>query len=806
MIRVDETDPVGELEPSFPYRDVRVRRGVEFNNQYDIQSEIGRGKFGTVYRCKEKETGLSLAAKVVNVSKKEDRRSVEREVDIMRRLQHPRLIQLYDAIDTGKQIYVILELIEGGELFERVIDDDFLLTERSCAVFMRQICEGIEFIHAQKILHLDLKPENILCLTKEGNRIKIIDFGLARDYDPNKKLQVLFGTPEFVAPEVVNFDQIGFGTDMWSIGVICYVLLSGLSPFMGDTDIETMANVTIAKYDFDHEAFTDISEDAKDFIRCLLIKDKEKRASASQCREHRWLAKKKNDPLIIEEKKQIDDKPMKSNKIELDSAVLINSIKLAGTVNGRSNVIDEDELDLTKDNLRLFVERWREHPDSPYIIDNVNTLSNLERHHSRDDNTDNTDETVSLRAQCPSPRESLCSFESSETDASNSNRDDSRGYYLNVPNLGFALERRASEGTATDKSSRDQASQISLAEEIIKLSEQLRNIAMGGIDTIKENNNVIYKRRNINFTEDDNPSSKNNEKSFVEITGSNLQRKNNNSKRIVKIDNNDKEYNEIAEKLSSIKKQRKLNGTTFHSNRNYDRSNNPIDSPFDSFKRRKSSLDNVSSTTMNTDSDEVNRTIEDETSPSKRSSVRVIENAESFKSLNNEIDLTPPWRRTRVKHSFGETSRDVPRISNLRDLHKSLNLDEPANTKDLLLHLLGEWEEIGNRTSTLGRKSVSIDWYGEQSIARKTMNSLAEYFQSKQQKSSTNNVPDKSSTPIRRPTAGGLLEHRWLDVALENPICKKRLKRYVIKKRWIKAVNTILALKRMGANLDLDLL
>lgn len=89
---------------------------------------------------------------------------------------------------------------------------------------MRQICEGMEFIHKQNILHLDMKPENILCLTKTGNRIKIIDFGLARKFDPEKKLQVLFGTPEFVAPEVVNFDRIGYETDMWSIGVICYVM------------------------------------------------------------------------------------------------------------------------------------------------------------------------------------------------------------------------------------------------------------------------------------------------------------------------------------------------------------------------------------------------------------------------------------------------------------------------------------------------------------------------------------------------------------------------------------------------------
>ncbi|XP_014611049.1 PREDICTED: myosin light chain kinase, smooth muscle-like [Polistes canadensis] len=735
MIRVDETDPVGELEPSFPYRDVRVRRGVEFNEQYDIQSEIGRGKFGTVYRCKEKKTGLSLAAKVVNVSKKEDRRSVEREVDIMRRLQHPRLIQLYDAIDTGKQIYVILELIEGGELFERVIDDDFLLTERSCAVFMRQICEGIEFIHAQKILHLDLKPENILCLTKEGNRIKIIDFGLARDYDPNKKLQVLFGTPEFVAPEVVNFDQIGFGTDMWSIGVICYVLLSGLSPFMGDTDIETMANVTIAKYDFDHEAFTDISEDAKDFIRCLLIKDKEKRATASECREHRWLLKRdNNNPLILEEKKGTLSMPTKLEKKRSNDDQILTSSR---EINGKEEKLssrEEENLDLTKDNLRLFVERWREHPDSPYIID---TIQNVSKFNTWND----LEEAVSLLAQSPSPRESICSMGSSETEFSNSPS------FLNVPSIGLALERRASEGTARNKS-RDQASQIVLAEEIIKLSEHLRTIA-GGIETGQENddNNVLARDNNdsnfgaatsIIVDKDKSPGR------------SKKQLKSNHLKQTTLETN---ECNEITEKLSSLTRQRKLNGTTFHSNRNLDRYNNSIENHsmnmFASFRRKKAIEDKMFSLNKN---DSEDNSLNDDSSSTTSSSIRVQnDQTKSMKSdKNNDIDLTPPWRRNRVKHSFGETSRDVPRISNLRDLHKSLNLDEPANTKDLLLHLLGEWEEIGNKTSTLGRKSVSIDWCGEESVARKTMNSLAEYFQSKQQKSTASNVPDDSPPPIYR--------------------------------------------------------
>ncbi|XP_059479974.1 myosin light chain kinase, smooth muscle isoform X2 [Neocloeon triangulifer] len=289
MIKVDETDPVGELEPSFPYREVICRRNVDMKEFYDLETEVGRGKFGTVYKCKEKATGLGLAAKFVLTPRKEDRRNVEREVDIMKVLQHPRLIQLYDAFDNGKTMCLVLELITGGELFERVIDDDFVLTEKACAVFMRQICEGVEFVHKQNILHLDMKPENILCLTRTGNRIKIIDFGLARKFDPEKKLQVLFGTPEFVAPEVVNFDKIGFGTDMWSVGVICYVLLSGLSPFMGETDIETMANVTIANYDFDDEAFNEISSEAKDFIQKLLVKDQSARMTAAESLEHTFL-------------------------------------------------------------------------------------------------------------------------------------------------------------------------------------------------------------------------------------------------------------------------------------------------------------------------------------------------------------------------------------------------------------------------------------------------------------------------------------------------------------------------------------
>jgi len=134
--------------------------------------------------------------------------------------------------------------------------------------------------------------------------VKIIDFGLARKFEPLKKLQILFGTPEFVAPEVVNFEPIGYSTDMWALGVITYVLVSGLSPFMGDTDLETMANVTIAEYDYEDDAFNNVSNEAKDFIDSLLVKNQVTRATADSCLNHPWLqqitsSQKKRDATAL---------------------------------------------------------------------------------------------------------------------------------------------------------------------------------------------------------------------------------------------------------------------------------------------------------------------------------------------------------------------------------------------------------------------------------------------------------------------------------------------------------------------------
>ncbi|XP_039240850.1 myosin light chain kinase 2, skeletal/cardiac muscle [Pipra filicauda] len=283
-------DDVPPPPAPFEHRTVTLHSG-SISSQFSLNSKdiLGGGKFGEVHTCTEKETGLKLAAKVIRKQGPKDKEMVLLEIDVMNQLNHHNLIQLYDAIETPREIILFMEFVEGGELFERIIDDDYHLTEVDCMVFVRQICEGIRFMHHMHVLHLDLKPENILCVSATGHMVKIIDFGLARRYNPNEKLKVNFGTPEFLSPEVVNYEQVSYTTDMWSMGVITYMLLSGLSPFLGDDDTETLNNVLAANWYFDEETFESVSDEAKDFVSNLIIKDKSARMSADQCLQHPWL-------------------------------------------------------------------------------------------------------------------------------------------------------------------------------------------------------------------------------------------------------------------------------------------------------------------------------------------------------------------------------------------------------------------------------------------------------------------------------------------------------------------------------------
>ncbi|CAM4589510.1 unnamed protein product, partial [Lepidochelys kempii] len=274
----------------FDHRIVSAKKAV-VNSFYEVNRNevLGGGRFGQVHKCEEKATGLKLAAKIIKARGAKEKEEVKNEINVMNQLNHVNLIQLYDAFESKNDIVLVMEYVDGGELFDRIIDDNYSLTEMDTILFTKQICQGIQYMHQMYILHLDLKPENILCVNRAAYQIKIIDFGLARRYKPREKLKVNFGTPEFLAPEVVNYDFVSFPTDMWSVGVIAYMLLSGLSPFLGDDDNETLNNILACSWDFENEEFQDVSEEAKDFLSKLLIKEKRGRLSATQSLKHPWL-------------------------------------------------------------------------------------------------------------------------------------------------------------------------------------------------------------------------------------------------------------------------------------------------------------------------------------------------------------------------------------------------------------------------------------------------------------------------------------------------------------------------------------
>ncbi|KAG7243752.1 hypothetical protein INR49_009514 [Caranx melampygus] len=280
---------------------------------YEMGEELGSGQFAIVRKCKEKSTGVEYAAKFIKKRRLSSsrrgvsREEIEREVNILREIQHSNIITLHDIFENKTDVILILELVSGGELFDFLAEKESL-TEEEATQFLKQILDGVQYLHSKRIAHFDLKPENIMLLDKNvpNPRIKLIDFGIAHQIKAGNEFKNIFGTPEFVAPEIVNYEPLGLEADMWSIGVITYILLSGASPFLGETKQETLTNISAVNYDFDEEYFSNTSELAKDFIRRLLVKDPKKRMTIDDSLEHPWIKVIKRRGVRPEER---DNKP-----------------------------------------------------------------------------------------------------------------------------------------------------------------------------------------------------------------------------------------------------------------------------------------------------------------------------------------------------------------------------------------------------------------------------------------------------------------------------------------------------------------
>ncbi|XP_059628970.1 CDPK-related kinase 3-like isoform X2 [Cornus florida] len=215
---------------------------------------------------------------------------VRREVKILKSLTgHKNLVKFYDAFEDAHNVYIVMELCEGGELLDRILSRGGRYTEEDAKTIVVQILSVVAFCHLQGVVHRDLKPENFLFTTRDENApMKLIDFGLSDYIRPDLRLNDIVGSAYYVAPEVLH-RSYSLEADIWSIGVITYILLCGSRPFWARTESGIFRSVLRADPNFDDAPWPGISAEAKDFVRRLLSKDHRKRMTAAQALSHPWL-------------------------------------------------------------------------------------------------------------------------------------------------------------------------------------------------------------------------------------------------------------------------------------------------------------------------------------------------------------------------------------------------------------------------------------------------------------------------------------------------------------------------------------
>lgn len=286
----DEENDKSLIDDTKP--DLQVRFD-SISDRYDMEARpFARGKFAQVKRCVQRQTNQCYAAKCI----KKRRRLADIKHEILLEIEALKLsyscdhiVRIYDVYDTPTEMILVLEMAEGGEL-QRVLDDEEKFDELLVKKMIGQILEGLVCLHDHDIAHLDLKPQNILLKSLFPQvDVKLCDFGLSRRISKDSEVREICGTPDYVAPEILRYEPISLNTDMWSLGILTYVLLSGYSPFGGNSRQETFCNITQANLDFPGEIFDQVSDDGIDFMQKIIVKEPGARLTSRKARNHPWL-------------------------------------------------------------------------------------------------------------------------------------------------------------------------------------------------------------------------------------------------------------------------------------------------------------------------------------------------------------------------------------------------------------------------------------------------------------------------------------------------------------------------------------
>ncbi len=276
----------------------KLKSSINFTNineTYDIQEQIGKGKFAIVYKGIHKLTGRTVAIKILN--KKDmtiiDLELVKTEMDVLKICQHPNIIKLYDIHENEENIYLIMEYCQGSDLFTYIEKRGYKLNEKRACEIIHKLCAAVYYLHSYGIVHRDLKPENIIMTDNTDNAdIRLLDFGLSKILGPTEKCSEPFGTISYVAPEVLKQKYYGREVDIWSIGIITYLLLCGCLPFDDEKSEKEIARQTIEDpVPYYPRLWKKLSEDAKNFVEGCLKKNPLERMNIKDVLEHNWIKK-----------------------------------------------------------------------------------------------------------------------------------------------------------------------------------------------------------------------------------------------------------------------------------------------------------------------------------------------------------------------------------------------------------------------------------------------------------------------------------------------------------------------------------
>ncbi|XP_019350616.1 PREDICTED: ribosomal protein S6 kinase alpha-3 isoform X5 [Crocodylus porosus] len=267
------------------------RNSIQFTDGYEVKEDIGVGSYSVCKRCIHKATNMEYAVKIIDKSKRDPTEEIE---ILLRYGQHPNIITLKDVYDDGKYVYLVTELMKGGELLDKILRQKFF-SEREASAVLLTITKTVEYLHAQGVVHRDLKPSNILYVDESGNpeSIRICDFGFAKQLRAeNGLLMTPCYTANFVAPEVLKRQGYDAACDIWSLGVLLYTMLTGYTPFANgpdDTPEEILARIGSGKFSLSGGYWNSVSDTAKDLVSKMLHVDPHQRLTAAQVLRHPWI-------------------------------------------------------------------------------------------------------------------------------------------------------------------------------------------------------------------------------------------------------------------------------------------------------------------------------------------------------------------------------------------------------------------------------------------------------------------------------------------------------------------------------------